>query len=357
MNSDNPCTFIYTSGTTSKPKAVVHTHNSIGSNITMLNDAWNWNSDDYILNVLPMHHIHGLINITLCALSNGARITFDKFDAINTWNLFNTLDLTVFMAVPTVYAKLIKAFNDMSESDKLVYKNCLSKFRLMVSGSAALPDKIMNDWHDISGHILLERYGMTEMCMSISSPYNGTRKIKSVGTPLPGVETKITEENELLVKSPSMFKEYYNKPEKTKSEFTQDGWFITGDIAEIDDDGYYYIKGRKSADIHKVAGYKISSLDIEYAYLQNEMISEIIVFGVPDDDSGEMLVALIVLKPEYKDKMEDELITALKKFGKETLAYYKIPKKMYFVDEIPKNVMGKVNKKELSKSFVINNAM
>eukprot|EP00490_Sorites_sp_Unknown_P030372 CAMPEP_0114658378 /NCGR_PEP_ID=MMETSP0191-20121206/15640_1 /TAXON_ID=126664 /ORGANISM="Sorites sp." /LENGTH=198 /DNA_ID=CAMNT_0001880245 /DNA_START=941 /DNA_END=1537 /DNA_ORIENTATION=- len=198
---------------------------------------------------------------------------------------------------------------------------------------------------------------MTEMCMSISSPYNGTRKIKSVGTPLPGVETRITEENELLVKSPSMFKEYYNKPEKTKSEFTQDGWFITGDIAEIDDDGYYYIKGRKSADIHKVAGYKISSLDIEYAYLQNEMISEIIVFGVPDDDSGEMLVALIVLKPEYKDKMEDELITALKKFGKETLAYYKIPKKMYFVDEIPKNVMGKVNKKELSKSFVINNAM
>ena len=173
LNDDDPNLFIYTSGTTSKPKGVVHTHGTIRCNVEMMTDLWKWHQDDSILNVLPMHHIHGLVNITLCALANGASVTFDSTNPVKIWNNFKNLEeLNVFMAVPTIYAKLIEVFDGMSSEEQDECREICSRFRLMVSGSAALPDSVMKRWHEISGHWLLERYGMTEilMCLRYVSP-------------------------------------------------------------------------------------------------------------------------------------------------------------------------------------------
>ena len=349
LNNDKPSIFIYTSGTTSKPKGVVHTHNTIWCNIEMLTNEWFWTKDDSILNVLPMHHIHGLVNITFCALANGAAVTFDSPNPKKIWENFRNLqDLNVFMAVPTVYAKLIEVFESMTDQEKAECRKACDRFRLMVSGSAALPNSVMNKWKDLSGHWLLERYGMTEILMVISQKYNqdiAYRKPGTVGFPMRNVQTKITEENELYIKSATLFKEYYNKPEKTKEEFTQDGWFKTGDCCIIDDEGYYKIEGRKSIDIIKYGGYKISALDIERVFLENDQLKEVVVIGIPDETYGERIGAIVVLK----DGVDKDNVTmdSLRNWAKDKIAKYKLPEMLLIVDEIPKNAMGKVAKKGL----------
>eukprot|EP01083_Nonionella_stella_P063090 163990_1 len=355
LSNDNPSVFIYTSGTTSKPKGVVHTHNTLWSSIDMLSDAWHWHKDDSILNVLPMHHIHGLVNITFCALSNGASVTFDTPNPLKIWNNFRTLsDLNVFMAVPTIYAKLIETFHQMNASEQAECQRACDRFRLMVSGSAALPNTLMKQWYEISGQWLLERYGMTEILMCLSNKYDIDkanhvyRKPGTVGFPLRNVETKINEEDgELFIKTDTMFKEYYNKPDKTKDEFTDDGWFKTGDCVSIDEEGFYRIEGRKSVDIIKYGGYKISALDIEREFLENERIKEIVVLGVPDPIYGHKIAAIVVLKHDEKDADT----VHFKDWAKNQMASYKIPELWMIMDDIPKNAMGKVNKKELISLF------
>ena len=235
--------------------------------------------NDHILNILPLHHVHGIINVMSCALYSGATCSFlPRFEATQVWSEFASGRINVFMAVPTIYYKLIRCWEDSDRSEQQLYSDACKKFRLMVSGSAALPVSVLEKWKKITGQILLERYGMTEIGMGLSNPYNGERRPGHVGMPLPGVDIRLrTEDNkqvksgspgEIQVKGPSLFKEYWEKPKATRETFTQDGWFRTGDIALVND-GYYKILGRDSIDIIKSGGYKISALEIEEVLRQH----------------------------------------------------------------------------------------
>ncbi len=269
INISRRALILYTSGTTGKPKGVVTTHHNIQSQVTSLITAWEWTSSDRILHILPLHHIHGIINVLTCALWAGAECRMlTKFDAQVVWNQICAGELTLFMAVPTIYVKLINAWETATKERQKTMSDGCAQLRLMVSGSAALPVKILEKWQTISGHFLLERYGMTEIGMALSNPLHGQRYSGYVGKPLPQVEVRLVDENpeltssgEIQVKGPGVFLEYWQNPQATTKAF-QDGWFCTGDIAVIENDNYR-ILGRSSVDIIKTGGYKVSALEIE----------------------------------------------------------------------------------------------
>ena len=227
ISMDRRAMILYTSGTTGKPKGVVSTHQNIEYQITSLTSSWEWHLDDHILNVLPLHHVHGIVNVTLCALWSGACCEFlPKFDSQAVFDIFCQKEVNLFMAVPTIYFKLISHWNSLPKAEQEKVSEVLKAFRLMVSGSAALPISVLETWREISGHTLLERYGMTEMGMAISNPYRGERKPGHIGQALPNVNIRIADENnqvvpdgisgEIQVKGPNIFKEYWQKPEATK---------------------------------------------------------------------------------------------------------------------------------------------
>lgn len=347
---------LYTSGTTGKPKGVVTTHQNIESQITSLTTSWEWDKDDHILNVLPLHHVHGIINVMSCALWSGACCEFlPQFDPHKIFDIFNKNRVNVFMAVPTIYYKLISYWKDLPESEQKEITASLKTFRLMVSGSAALPVTVLEQWKQISGQILLERYGMTEMGMAISNSYRGERKPGYIGLPLDEVKIRIADEGntplapgnqgEIQVQGPNVFKEYWRKREATASTFTPDGWFKTGDIAIFENDAYR-ILGRNSVDIIKSGGYKISALEIEEVLRTHPQIKECGVVGIPDEEWGEIIGASLILEHETID------IEPLNLWLKEKLPAYKIPKKYIIQDDLPRNVMGKVTKNELKKEFI-----
>ncbi len=228
---------LYTSGTSSRPKGVVTTHANIAAQITSLVDAWQWTSDDHILLCLPLHHVHGIINVVSCALWSGATChTLPRFDANAVWDSIASDGLTLFMAVPTMYVKLIAAWEAASPARRATLSEACQKLRLMVSGSAALPIRTLHRWKEISEHTLLERYGMTEIGMALSNPLHGERVPGCVGTPLPGVEVRLVADNgspvppgipgEIEVRGPGVFAEYWHRPEATAAAF-RDGWFRT----------------------------------------------------------------------------------------------------------------------------------
>lgn len=346
---------LYTSGTTGLPKGVVTTHANIEAQITSLTTSWQWSSEDHILNVLPMHHVHGIINVMSCALWSGACCEFlPKFDTDKVFDLFTKGALNLFMAVPTIYYKLIAAYNEYDVDRQRAISEALPHFRLMVSGSAALPISVLEQWKEISGQMLLERYGMTEMGMAISNPYDGERKRGHIGQPLAGVTVRLVDEEnnlvtpgtsgEIQVKGPNVFNEYWGKPEATADTFTYDGWFKTGDIAAYENDSYR-ILGRNSVDIIKSGGYKISALEIEEILRTHPMIKDCGVVGVPDDEWGEIVAASLIVGENSVDFQE------IKNWLKDKLPGYKIPRKYIIQDDLPRNVMGKVTKKELTKLF------
>lgn len=346
---------LYTSGTTGKPKGVVTTHHNIQAQVTSLIAAWEWTSSDRILHVLPLHHIHGIVNVLTCALWAGAEChMLSKFDAETVWNRIDEGNLTLFMAVPTIYAKLIAAWDAAgSERQKSRSEGC-AKMRLMVSGSAALPVQILEKWQSISGHFLLERYGMTEIGMALSNPLHGQRNSGSVGKPLPYVEVRLVDENtelvllgtpgEIQVKSPGVFLEYWQKPEATIKAF-RDGWFCTGDLAVVENDNYR-ILGRISVDIIKTGGYKVSALEIEEVLRTHPDIQECAVVGVADLEWGEQVCATLVLQPKSRLTLE-----AFRSWAKERLAVYKVPTRILLVEELPRNAMGKVTKPTIVQLF------
>jgi malonyl-CoA/methylmalonyl-CoA synthetase len=343
---------LYTSGTTGKPKGVVTTHANIAAQIISLVQAWGWTGEDRILEVLPLHHIHGIVNVISCALWVGAVCEISpRFDPAKVWERIVRGGLTLFMAVPTIYVKLIDAWEKAAPADRERMSAGCRRMRLMVSGSAALPVPTLERWKEISGHVLLERYGMTEIGMGLSNSLQGQRYPGCVGKPLPGVEARLMElgapapagtPGEIEIRGPAVFLEYWGKPEETKKSF-RDGWFLTGDVA-VEENGIYRILGRSSVDIIKTGGYKVSALEIEATLLTHPDINEVAVVGVPDPVWGERVVAALVLREGANLDTK-----SLRAWGKERLATYKVPQDVVILQELPRNAMGKVSKPDLEK--------
>ena len=350
---------LYTSGTTNKPKGVVTTHLTIDTQIESLLNAWSWDASDTILCVLPLHHVHGIINVVCCSMAAGATCEFvNSFSAPAIYAMFMEGKINVFMAVPTIYYKLITHWESLLPDEQSSIYTALQKFRLMVCGSAALPISVMQKWETISGHLLLERYGMTEIGMAISNPYMGERRPGFVGVPLPGVDVRLVDENynevevgtpgEIVVKGKTVFDRYWQRPEATVDSFTSDNWFKTGDVAIVEN-GYYRILGRNSVDIIKSGGYKISSLEIEEVLRTHSAVSDCAVVGIEDVEWGELIVACLVLNDSTSSIEFDAAL--LDAWMKENIAPYKRPRKYLVVDELPRNAMGKVVKSEVKKLF------
>jgi len=344
---------VYTSGTTSRPKGVVSTHSNIEAQIETLITAWGWRREDHILHVLPLHHIHGIINVLCCALWSGAVCeVLPRFDAEAVWRRFVESELTLFMAVPTIYSKLIAAWEKAPPEKREAWSQACSKMRLMVSGSAALPVSVLEKWEVISGHVLLERYGMTEIGMALSNPLHGKRQAGHVGTPLPGVEVRLIGDDgmegatgEIQVRGPSVFLEYWRRPDATRDAFDDD-WFRTGDMAERAAHGDYRILGRQSVDIIKTGGYKVSALEVEEGLRAHEDIAECAVVGIPDEEWGERVAAALVLKAGSNPGRQ-----ALRDWATARMATYKVPTLWLELAALPCNVLGKVVKPDLKKLF------
>ena len=334
---------LYTSGTTNLPKGVVSTHANLNAQIGALIDAWKWTSADATVCVLPLHHVHGVVNVVSCSLWAGATCEFmPNFSEKAIFDLITDERINVFMAVPTIYFKLINYWELQSEATQGQLTAALAKLRLMISGSAALPVSVMERWQTISTHLLLERYGMTEIGMALSNPYDGPRVAGHVGYPLPGVSVRLSDEGEIQVKGANVFKEYWQKPESTAESFTEEGWFKTGDIAAIDELGGYRILGRNSVDIIKSGGYKISALEIEEVLRQYPGINDCSVVGLPNDEWGELVAAAIVTQGVVDEK-------ALNTWMRQQMPAYKTPRKYLVISELPRNAMGKVTKKDVVK--------
>ena len=354
INPERRAMMLFTSGTTNKPKGVVSTHKTICAQITTLITAWEWSEKDVIPLFLPLHHIHGIINILSCGLWAGATIhLFSKFDIPEISKQITHGTYNVFMAVPTIYVKLIQYLETIEKDE--VEKICagFSAMRLNISGSAACPVKLFEQWKELTGQILLERYGMTEIGMGISNPYNGERRAGAVGQPLPGVQCQLFDENdnvveresepgEIRIKGDNVFLEYWENQEATKSSF-KDGWFCTGDVAVVEQ-GYYRIMGRSSVDIIKSGGYKLSAHEIEGVLLTHDSISEVAVIGVEDDTWGEAVTAFVALKEGTALEFD-----SLKSWCEGRMSSYKIPKHLKLVDALPRNAMGKITKPSLKE--------
>lgn len=348
---------LYTSGTTSTPKGVVTTNANIQAQIESLVNAWEWQPTDRIPLFLPLHHIHGIINVLCCAMWSGATIEpFSRFDGPAILERVRADAYTVFMAVPTIYVKLIESLTIATSEDRAAIVAGFRRLRLMVSGSAALPARVHEEWFQMTGQKLLERYGMTEIGMALSNPYRGERRPGAVGQPLPGVEIRRTAESgelvtepgepgEIQVRGPTVFREYWNRPEITAQSF-DGGWFRTGDMAVVES-GYYRIMGRLSVDIIKSGGYKLSALEIESVLLEHPQIRECAVIGVPDDTWGEAVAAAVVLSEGAALELK-----ALRDWCRDRLSVYKIPQRLLVVDALPRNAMGKVTKPSVRQLFI-----
>ena len=347
---------VFTSGTTSKPKGAVTTHGNIAAQIETLITAWEWQADDVIPLFLPLHHVHGIINVLSCALYAGATVhAMPKLDLATLCAQVAADTYSVFMAVPTIYVKLIDYLENTDDQDVEGICEGFANMRLNVSGSAACPVEVFGEWQQLTGQVLLERYGMTEIGMALSNPYRGERRPGYVGRPLPDVTVQLVDEEggivseegvpgEIWIQSPTVFLEYWGNVEATEASFS-DGWFCTGDIAVIEE-GYYRIMGRSSVDIIKSGGYKLSALEIENTLLAHPQIAEAAVVGIADRTWGEAVAAVVSLKGDGNMTLD-----TLKAWCNGQLSSYKVPKQLRVVDALPRNAMGKVVKPSLKPMF------
>jgi malonyl-CoA/methylmalonyl-CoA synthetase len=345
---------LYTSGTTAKPKGVVTTHDWIAAQIDTLTTAWGWRGDDRALLALPLHHVHGLINVVCCAVAAGATCEMlPRFDAGVVWERLASGEITVFSAVPTMYHRLIAEWERAPELQASRSAGA-RRARLMMSGSAALPPSILGRWRDITGHTLLERYGMTEIGMALSNPLDGERRPGAVGSPLPGVDLRLVDDRggdiesgapgQIEVRGRGVFLEYWRRPDATRDAF-RDGWFRTGDVA-VREDGVYRLLGRAGVDIIKTGGFKVSALEIEDALREHPAVGECAVVAVPDDEWGERVCAAVELRAGGA-----LTIGELQGWAKARLAPYKIPRDLRCVPSLPRNAMGKVIKPQIASWF------
>jgi malonyl-CoA/methylmalonyl-CoA synthetase len=336
---------LYTSGTTGKPKGAVLSHGNLLANVRALVEAWRFTDRDVILHVLPIFHVHGLFVAGNIAMLTGARLiwrrAFDPVDVIR-----RLKDATCFMAVPTLYTRLLAKADFGPEAVKTI--------RLFVSGSAPLDPVTFETFRERTGHVILERYGMTETNMLVSNPYDGERLAGSVGYPLPGVQIRLRAEGveppagevgTVQVKGPNVFQGYLNAPEKTAQAFTEDGFFVTGDLGYLSDDGRLFLVGRQS-DLIISGGYNVYPTEVEGALIDLDGVAEAAVFGLKHPDFGEAVAAAVAPRPGV-ELAEGELIKACRK----RLAGYKTPKRVFVLDALPRNAMGKTDRKALRAQF------
>lgn len=344
--TDEVAAILYTSGTTGRSKGAMLSHRNLGSNTETLHKLWGFQPDDVLLHALPIFHTHGLFVATNCVLWNGGRMLFlNRFDADMMIELMPRA--SVMMGVPTFYTRLL--------ADARFTKDLCAKMRLFISGSAPLLEETFQQFQARTGHTILERYGMTETNMNTSNPLEGERRAGTVGFPLPDVEVRIADEdgkilatNEtgvLEVKGPNVFQGYWRMPEKTATEFRPDGFFITGDVAKIDERGYVHIVGR-AKDLIITGGFNVYPKEIELCVDAVEGIGESAVIGLPHPDFGEAVVA-VVTRANANDLDAQSVIDAVK----DDLANFKVPKKVVFLDELPRNAMGKVQKNVLRETY------
>ena len=355
LGPSRPAMIIYTSGTTGRPKGVVTTHANIGAQIASLIEAWGWTPHDRLLLVLPLHHVHGIINGLGSALAVTAACELPgTFNAAAVWDRLASGEITVFTAVPTIYHRLIAEWDAAPPDVQKARAAGAARVRLMMSGSAALPVQTQERWQAITGSKLLERYGMTEIGMALSNPLVGERVPGHVGVPLPGVEVKLVDESgavvadgtagEVEVRGPAVFAEYWQRPEETARAF-RDGWFRTGDVAVVEG-GTYRLLGRTSVDIIKTGGYKISALELEEVLRTHPAIAECAVVGMHDLEWGERVSAAVELRPNATLSLDE-----LQRWAKAHLAPYKVPRDLRAVPALPRNAMGKVMKPDVAALF------
>ena len=345
-SDDDIAALLYSSGTTGKPKGIMLSHGNISSNAESLVKAWGFQKSDCLLHALPIYHVHGLFVALGCVFMTGSKLKWlESFDADVV--LKSIPECTVMMGVPTYYTRLLK--RDLLDS-KLT-----EGIRLFISGSAPLLEETFNEFNQRTNHQILERYGMTETNMNTSNPLKGNRKPGTVGLPLEDVQVRVVdEENNVLsqgeignlqIKGPNVFKGYWEMPEKTKEDFSKDGFFNTGDKGLIDEVGYVSIIGR-SKDMIISGGLNVYPKEIESLIDKIEGVLESAVIGLSDEDLGEKVVAVIVSE-ESKTLDEKKVISEIK----DQLAGFKAPKELKFIDQLPRNAMGKVQKNILRETF------
>ncbi|KAI1051089.1 hypothetical protein LB506_010865 [Fusarium annulatum] len=402
---------LFTSGTTARPKGVVLSQTNLTAQAKCLLEAWKYAPSDRLLHVLPLHHIHGTVNALLTPLLAGSSIEFMyPFNVNSVWTRLaapflsteqvnenngvkkdeTKTPITFFTAVPTIWSRMLKAHESLSHDMQTAGKIAVSptNLRLNISGSAALPKPIRDGWmHLTGGNVLLERYGMTEVGMALSCGLETADRVDgSVGWPLPSVEARLMETDdetgvqriiehgaeidvhsrkerigEIQLRGPTVFTGYWRNPEATAKEFTTDGWFKTGDIAirrKVPESGLgrsgswakgpaYFVQGRRSADIIKTGGEKVSALEVEREILALPEVDECAVVGLPSEAWGQKVAAVIVLSSKAGESIS---LQSLRSALKTRITAYKIPQDMQIVEVLPRNAMGKVNKKELVKS-------
>lgn len=352
--ADDLAAILYTSGTTGRSKGAMLTHGNLLSNALVLKEYWGWERGDVLIHALPIFHVHGLFVAIHGALINGSKmIWMTKFDPKAV--IAAMPRATVFMGVPTLYVRML--------AEPSLTKEAASHMRLFIAGSAPLLIETFKEWQERTGHTILERYGMSETIMLTSNPYKADtryggqdeRRGSTVGFPLPGVGLRVVDDagaqvpvgeiGNIQVRGPNVFKGYWRMPEKTAEEFTQDGWFKTGDVGKVDERGYVSIVGR-SKDLIISGGYNVYPAEIE-GYI-NEMagVAESALVGVPHPDFGEVGVAVVIPKPGAQLE-GDAIIAALKS----QLANFKIPKRCFIASELPRNTMGKVQKNLLRDQY------
>lgn len=350
LDANDLAAILYTSGTTGRSKGAMLTHGNLASNIATLHEQWQWRQGDVLLHALPLFHIHGLFVAAHGALWNGSKMIFlSRFDSQTIISLLSRA--TVFMGVPTYYVRLL---SDPAFSDDGARRACAS-MRLFISGSAPLLTETFTQFAERTGHTILERYGMSETAMLTSNPYDGERRAGTVGPALPGISVRIVngegrecasdDIGDIQVRGPNVFKGYWQMPEKTAEEFTADGYFKTGDVGRFDAEGYLSIVGR-SKDLIISGGYNVYPKEIESVIDEMAGVQESAVVGVPHPDFGEAVTAVVVPR-KGSDLSEEAIINALKI----KIANFKVPKRVHFVDELPRNTMGKVQKNLLRERF------
>jgi malonyl-CoA/methylmalonyl-CoA synthetase len=339
---DDLAAILYTSGTTGRSKGAMLTQENLASNVRVLHEFWRWQQDDVLLHTLPLFHVHGLFVASHGALFSGSKTIFlPRFDAAEA--LKHLPRTTVFMGVPTYYVRLL--------SEPSFDRTACAGMRLFVSGSAPLLTDTFDTFTGRTGHTILERYGMSETTMLVSNPYEGARVGGTVGQPLPGVTVRVVKSDgtqcgpeeigDIQVKGPNVFKGYWRMPEKTAEEFTPDGFFKTGDVGKFDAMGYLSIVGR-SKDLIISGGYNVYPKEIESFIDELDEVIESAVIGVPHPDFGEAVTAVVIAKPN-SSLAEADVIGALKT----KIANFKVPKRVFFMAELPRNAMGKVQKNVL----------